>query len=76
MVDGQRFEESPRADWPGILDGKRGGIVYLRETGVSRCYARMSIATHDFPHVGEILTLRSFWGHVLEDNADWGRSLR
>jgi len=35
----------------------------------------MSIAAHHFLHVGEILTIRSRLGHVVEDAQSWGRAL-
>jgi hypothetical protein len=48
-----------------------GSIVYLRETGLTLRYALLRIAAHHFEHVGEILTIRSRWGDVI-DFPDWG----
>jgi hypothetical protein len=51
-----------------------GAIAHLCPVGLSLRYALMSIAAHHFLHVGEITTIRSRLGHVIEDYTNWGRS--
>ena len=52
-----------------------GAIGYLHATGLPLRFALMSIAAHHFQHVGEIVTIRSRLGHVLDGAPDWGRAL-
>ncbi|MEX0786061.1 MAG: DinB family protein [Dehalococcoidia bacterium] len=51
-----------------------GSIAYLRPVGLSLRYALMRIAAHHFVHVGEIVTIRSHLGHMV-DFPEWGRTL-
>jgi hypothetical protein len=51
-----------------------GAIRHLRPVGLSLRYALMTIAAHHLLHVGEITTIRSRLGHVIEDDTQWGRS--
>ncbi len=52
-----------------------GSIKFLRPVGLSLGYAIMRIAAHHFMHVGEVVTIRSRLGHVIEDFPEWGRTL-
>ena len=52
-----------------------GSITFLRTNGLPLHYALMRIAAHHYIHIGEIVTVRSRLGHVIEDFPDWGRSL-
>jgi hypothetical protein len=52
-----------------------GSITFLRTTGLPLHYALMRIAARHYIHVGEIVTVRSRLGHVVEDLPEWGRSL-
>ena len=52
-----------------------GSINFLRTTGLSLRYALGRIAAHHYIHVGEIVTVRSRLGHVIEDFPEWGRAL-
>ena len=52
-----------------------GSINFLRTTGLPLRYALMRIAAHHYTHVGEIVTIRSRLGHVIEDFSEWGRAL-
>ena len=52
-----------------------GSINFLRATGLPLRYALMRIAAHHYIHIGEIVTIRSRLGHVLDEFGDWGTSL-
>jgi uncharacterized damage-inducible protein DinB len=52
-----------------------GSIDSLRATGLRLDYALMRIAAHHFHHVGEIVTIRSYLGHELNEGVTWGERL-
>lgn len=52
-----------------------GSIPFLRSAGLPLSYAVMRIAAHHFMHAGEIITIRSRLGHVLDEGPDWGQAL-
>lgn len=52
-----------------------GSISFLRPIGLSLRYALMRIMAHHFMHAGEIVTVRSRLGHVLDEGPDWGQAL-
>jgi hypothetical protein len=53
-----------------------GGVVFLRETGLTLRHALVSIAAHHWIHAGEIETLRSTRGTrpLGGGRGDWGRA--
>ena len=52
-----------------------GSINFLHPIGLRLSYVLMRIAAHHFMHAGEIVTIRSRLGHVLDEGPDWGRAL-
>jgi hypothetical protein len=74
-ADARRFLDSePPPDLDRVIPYD-GAISYLHSTGLPLRYALMSIAAHHFQHVGEIVSIRSRLGHVLDGAQEWGRAL-
>lgn len=72
----RRFLEAEPAPPLDLRVPYTGGILFLRETGLTLRHALVSIAAHHFGHVGEIETLRSLRGIPRPERGrrDWGRA--
>jgi uncharacterized damage-inducible protein DinB len=71
----RRFLDSKQdADLESVIPYD-GSIAFLRPIGLSLGYAVMRIAAHHFQHAGEIVTISSRLGHVVDESGDWGRAL-
>ena len=71
----RRFLDSDQATDLDRVIPYDGSISFLRPIGLSLGYALMRIAAHHFMHAGEIVTVRSRLGHVLDEGPDWGQAL-
>ena len=52
-----------------------GSIPFLRSIGLPLRYALMRTIAHHYIHIGEITTIRSRLGHMIDAGPDWGRAL-
>ena len=71
----RRFLDSDQAADLDRVIPYDGSISFLRPIGLSLHYALMRIMAHHFMHAGEIVTVRSRLGHVLDEGPDWGQAL-
>jgi uncharacterized damage-inducible protein DinB len=71
----QFLESVPAPDLKQVVPYS-GAIPALRETGLPLDYALTCIAAHHFHHVGEIVTIRSYLGHEIDESVMWGERLR